>query len=241
MALPLVISAGDAGHIGDHEELHALVADAVTPFVLALSAQDVFANRPAAGVQGRFYHATDTQQLFFDTGSGWESITEYLGDFNLNFLSSAATISGFRIPACRVGRTTARTIVTGTTFSSGIGWDNEAGGQFYDNDALHSITVTTDRLTASREGVWQVGAQIRWDTNGTGQRGIRIRKFPDDVNVRKEDRAASSGEDYQGIISDVELESGDWCEIQVFQTSGGNLDILAAESFAFMHFITDEA
>ncbi len=36
--------------------------------------QDVAANRPAAGVKGRYYFATDTPALYNDTGSAWTQI-----------------------------------------------------------------------------------------------------------------------------------------------------------------------
>lgn len=40
----------------------------------SLSASGLLAARPAAAKEGRFYRATDTAQVFRDTGSGWEEM-----------------------------------------------------------------------------------------------------------------------------------------------------------------------
>jgi hypothetical protein len=40
-----------------------------------VSAIGLFADRPAFGIGGRKYFATDTRQEWYDTGSGWVNIT----------------------------------------------------------------------------------------------------------------------------------------------------------------------
>lgn len=40
----------------------------------AIYAQGLFSARPSAGVQGRFYFATDTSAMYYDTGSGWADV-----------------------------------------------------------------------------------------------------------------------------------------------------------------------
>lgn len=274
MALPTTITPGvTPGHVGDHEEIHLLLDGIYPDWLVNHSMQDTFANRPAAGREGRLFYATDTGELFYDTSSSWvyvgralasagevADIADAEADGTSNRVSRADhvhkigsvtqiptlevdlvndKVAKLRVPACRVGRTTPRTIATGTAFSTGIGWDDETGSNVYDNDDIHSTVSNTDRLTATREGVWFVTAQIHWESNASGQRGIRIQKYPDDVTVRREDRAASPGEDWQGCAVDVEMELNDWCEIQVFQNSGGDLDVLASESFATMRFVTE--
>lgn len=40
----------------------------------AIYSQNTFANRPSAGVQGRFFFATDTSAMYYDTGSAWADV-----------------------------------------------------------------------------------------------------------------------------------------------------------------------
>jgi hypothetical protein len=40
----------------------------------AIYVQGVFSARPSAGVEGRFFFATDTSAMYYDTGSAWASV-----------------------------------------------------------------------------------------------------------------------------------------------------------------------
>ena len=40
----------------------------------AIYSQNTFSNRPTAGVQGRFFFATDTSAMYYDTGSAWADV-----------------------------------------------------------------------------------------------------------------------------------------------------------------------
>jgi len=50
----------------------------------ALVIVDILANRPAFGVQGRAFWATDTQQFFIDTGTSWDLVSGGGSGFVLN-------------------------------------------------------------------------------------------------------------------------------------------------------------
>lgn len=93
MTLPLAITAGDPGHIGDHEELHDLVDHIASPFIAGAIATDTYANRPAAGTAGRWYVATDTGEVFVDTGSAWITIVPPAPaqDLNAGLQSTSST------------------------------------------------------------------------------------------------------------------------------------------------------
>lgn len=56
-------SAGAAGHVADHKEIAKVLQN-----------DDLLANRPTVGTQGRWYHATDTGQLFREDGSAWHEV-----------------------------------------------------------------------------------------------------------------------------------------------------------------------
>jgi hypothetical protein len=40
----------------------------------SLLQKDILTNRPAFGQQGRIFHSTDTNQLFYDSGTAWEDV-----------------------------------------------------------------------------------------------------------------------------------------------------------------------
>lgn len=240
MALPTSVDANDAGHLGDHEEIHAILADVVASVFTEAARIGIglAAGRPAAGRLGSFYMATDTGVLSFDTGSAWRDI---VAD-NASALvvdTVADSVAGFKAPSCRVGRATDRTIATGV-WSSGIGWDDESGGNRWDNDSIHSIVSNTDRFTATRDGFWMVGCHIRWDTDAVGQRGLRLKKYPADEVLQTEDKLATAGADYMHIVDLIEMETGEYIEWEVYQSSGGNLDIQSSQSHAWMAFHGDE-
>lgn len=86
------------------------------------------AGRPAAGTAGRWYYATDTALLYFDTGSGW-LLAPLAGSWTAVTLGSGVTapvVGDFTPAAARVEGDTARlqgflentsggTIASGTT------------------------------------------------------------------------------------------------------------------------------
>lgn len=88
MTLPIVISLGDPGHIGHHEEIHELLGrlDGQTDFLTTGVFQDLLASLPAAGASnlGLFRYATDTDRLAYSDGGAWRSlaITELPNTFD---------------------------------------------------------------------------------------------------------------------------------------------------------------
>lgn len=69
LGLPYPVSNDPADVPADIKKL----ADKLDPSA-ALDFQGTFANRPAPGIAGRYYFATDTTQLFRDDGSAWNAI-----------------------------------------------------------------------------------------------------------------------------------------------------------------------
>lgn len=59
---------------------------------VAAYGQGTFNARPAAGLEGRFYYATDTATLYYDTGAAWKSLTGQWADF-------VPTFAGWANPA----------------------------------------------------------------------------------------------------------------------------------------------
>lgn len=105
MPLPLVINPGDLGHLTHHETIHDLLNPIVAPFDdVAHIDSGLRSARPAAGVAGRIYYATDMAVGFLDTGSGWVPLGNRI-DLEHSFLTSSQAVS------------TSSTDLTGTTLN----------------------------------------------------------------------------------------------------------------------------
>lgn len=71
----------------------AIDHDALTNFVSEehrLVLQGTFASRPSFGTAGRYYHATDTGIMYYDTGSAWDTVGDG-GAAEVNDLTAAVT------------------------------------------------------------------------------------------------------------------------------------------------------
>lgn len=122
--------------------------------------------------------------------------------------------------SCRVFNSTAQTIPTATLTT--LTFDSER----WDSQAIHSTVSNTSRLTipASWTGQYFTGAHVAW-VNGTGVRGTFIylnatyfitgQVIPYDANLN----ASCSPSTLYGVVA------GDYLEVQVYQSSGGNLNI----------------
>lgn len=100
---------------------------------------------------------------------------------------------------------------------------------------LHSTTANTSRLTAKKSGVYQLAAFIYFASNTTGLRQILFLKNGNIVdNVTS---AALTGSETQlGMTALVTLLPGDYVECQVWQNSGGSLNVSATSASSVNSF-----
>ena len=250
MALPLVISSGDPGHLGDHEEIHDILQNVEISdlWTVARFLTDILANRGAAGVEGSLFLSNNegaSGSLSVDTGSSWEEIWKLMPNAIFSLLtqgSPADNIGKWHVPACIVGKSGAQAIASSAlTSETNVSWDDESGANHINNEGtnLHSITSNTGRFFATRDGIWNIGAFIKWEASAAGDRNITLEKNSTKVLARDE-REATGGADNMvlgGAL--VELEQGDYVRIQVSQNSGGDLNV-EASSYAWFNFVSDE-
>ena len=98
----------------------------------------------------------------------------------------------------------------------------------YDTDTIHSTSSNTDRLTAARAGKYIIIAQVKFAASTVGMRGIRfllngatgISYLTRDANATAVDRL--------NLSTIYNLAAGDYVTVGVYQSSGGNLDVIAA-------------
>lgn len=102
-------------------------------------------------------------------------------------------------------------------------------GEDFDTEDWHDNVTNNTRLTAKRPGICSISARAQWATNGTGAREIIIKKNGTDSISRLKDLNPDAGAETKQEISiaSFRLLAGDFVELFVFQSSGGNLDIEA--------------
>jgi len=239
VTLPLVISPNDPGHLGDHEEIHGLLANAQSPFDnVALDGADLFANRPAAGVQGRYFYATDTGVIYRDTGSAWQAWSSLISDLIASILQASPTLSGIRVPTARVGKSVGQSIPDGIGGSTVVTFEVEAGTTTWDNDSIHSVSSNIGRLVAPRSGYYLAGTTIVWASNTTGQRFVRLRQS-NPVNIfARDDRTATAGTDFMCIAGACRLGAGEYAEVVVSHSAGTALNVSSGSNF-WLAFVSD--
>lgn len=112
-----------------------------------------FASRPAFGTSGRFYFATDTKQMFYDTGSAWRDLTGS--------------------PVVPIARYFLSSTPASTTSFAVITWNNTSFNR-------NGMPTAAAKLTVPVTGYWKIRAQARFNPSlaNVGSVAMQIRKGP---------------------------------------------------------------
>lgn len=97
--------------------------------------------------------------------------------------------------------------------------------EFWDTDSIHDASVNTGRLTFARAGMYSLHGSIFWESNATGDRGIRLTK--NGVTIAEKFQTASAGLITQRISDDYYFAASDYLELGGYQNSGGALNMQA--------------
>jgi hypothetical protein len=127
------------------------------------------------------------------------------------------------IPAARVTRGSAQSIPD--SLNTSLAFDQER----YDTAGVHDNVTNNSRLTAPVTGIYAVTAQFSWGASGTGIRVGGIMKNGSALITRSEQQA---GDDDENVTTQVRLAAGDYVEVVVLQTNGGNSLPIAANGMA---------
>ena len=115
------------------------------------------------------------------------------------------------------------TTTTTTSATSTILFDTEQ----YDTDTMHSTSSNTGRITATTTGLYHVTGQICMASNATGTRTILIIKNGTTTLASDRLHSVVATNAYLDTACDVQLTAGDYVELAMIQTSGGNLATVA--------------
>jgi len=102
----------------------------------------------------------------------------------------------------------------------------------YDYGGLHSTVTNTSILQAPTKGVYIITGHFGFETNTTGQRGLRIIKNGSTVIATDLDEAIDNFAHLQSIATLWELDGGDYVELQVYQNSGAARTPISATAYS---------
>ncbi|MBT4585876.1 hypothetical protein HN960_05420 [Candidatus Peregrinibacteria bacterium] len=127
------------------------------------------------------------------------------------------------LPTAKVKKTSNQS--TSNTTVTTLTWDAED----WDTDTFHDNVTNNSRLTAPEDGKYLVIANIIFASNNTGIRQILINLNGANVwGVIFPNNGA--GQDQTFTFFPIEMSTSDYVECQVYQASGGNLDIGSTQS-----------
>lgn len=154
------------------------------------------------------------------------TVDEYVEAADLNQEIRDAVLFFRDAPSCRV-RNSAAILIANST-ETALDFDTER----WDNDAMHG-GVNPSRLTAPEDGVYAIVAHVAFAPNATGTREVKIR-LNGTTCIGSDCRPAvtTGNETRFSVPTQWKLAAGEWVDVAVFQSSGGNLNVQAGASYS---------
>ena len=89
----------------------------------------------------------------------------------------------------------------------------------------------TGRLVCAVPGVYDIGVVLGWVANAAGVRIVRIRLNGGTYIAIDDRNATSAGNTECAFMTEYKLAAGDYLEVEVFQNSGGALNVTINPEF----------
>jgi hypothetical protein len=167
---------------------------------------------PSAGRQREFIDSADHKVKRVNSSG---AVTTVEGSGSVTFIGA------------RVYNTANISCATGTGVT--LTFDSER----YDTDTIHSTSSNTSRLTATTAGKYHITGQVMFANNTTGARGLVI-KLNNTTELAHVRMPTVGGTDVSivNISTTYDLAATDYVELLAYQTSGGNLNVVASGNFS---------
>lgn len=130
-------------------------------------------------------------------------------------VSKFGTIPAVRASVVGTPQTIPNVVVVNVTFDA----------ETFDTANLHSPTTNNHLVTAPVAGVYQITGNVRWAMNATGNRFVDI-STTSGGRIASVWELANTNNTDQSVSAAYSLAAGDSVFLEVFQTSGGNLDLV---------------
>lgn len=106
----------------------------------------------------------------------------------------------------------------------------------FDTDTIHDTATNNSRLTIQTAGKYILFANVEFDVNGTGGRGLRIILNGDTTNgiIGQVLLPATAAASQRMVIATppYDFSAGDYVELQVWQNSGGARTVAAIAAYS---------
>lgn len=100
---------------------------------------------------------------------------------------------------------------------------------YYNNFGMHDTAVNNTRITALAGGMYRIGGQVTWAANATGIRGLSV-YLNGTTFMAVQALTATATVIHLNLMTEFILNVGDYVELQGYQDSGGNLNVLSVAS-----------
>jgi hypothetical protein len=113
------------------------------------------------------------------------------------------------------------------TLTTGVGGRIPFDSEYNDAGGCHNNSVNNTRLTAPEDGTYLLNANVEFAANATGFRSIYFVLNNTDYLTAQDTNARASGATHIALSMVIDLVASDYVELEVYQNSGGNLDVAA--------------
>ena len=148
-------------------------------------------------------------------------------------ISNLTTANPLIVPFARVYNNANISINNNTT--TALTFNSER----WDTDNIHSTSTNTGRLTCKTAGVYNISASVQFESNATGTRAITILLGGTTV-IGSDQRLAANVATTCNLSIDYVFAVNDYVEVQVYQNSGGALNVVATSErtpLFMMHYV----
>jgi hypothetical protein len=167
-----------------------------------------YATLPTTTTVNKYLHI---EFVYNSTANTWDCVKSLLENE-----SNSTNIVGVRVL-----RTSAQSISHNT--ETAIQYTSET----FDTHNFHDNTTNNTRMTvpSGKGGLYLLTANANFAASSTGRRTLLFRKNGSTTFAQVEWGNSSSNIPYMNLSSMIDMVAGDYVEVFVFQTSGGNLNI----------------
>lgn len=115
----------------------------------------------------------------------------------------------------------------------------DLGNETFDTGGVHSTTTDPSRLTAPIDGYYTVSGEAVFSADPDGSRQVLLRKNDGLGPIAGGLTLATGVSDPTAVpvTTIVELDAGDYVELEAFQSSGGSLTVVASRTYLAMAWI----
>lgn len=162
-----------------------------------------------------------------------ESIRERIEDVVSDWANDAVDPKSLILPSqdrATVALTSDLAIPNTTTTI--VDWDQE----YLDDGGLIDLGTNPSRITIQEDGFYLLFAHVAWEASATGIRRVTFLRNGGTTFGGTEAEASGSSPFRQNAIMGVEATASTYFELQVYQSSGGNLDLDATLGNNVNHF-----